>query len=238
MRRGGRFLRLLRHSPKDGGAGGAGGAGALNPSLSTIQGSGLSREIADGDDGDGGGVASPRGGAPSSPAAATTIASTATTTSAAPEAFFPDLSSLGTGWEIDGSAVRILTDPAGKPRLLGAGGFGSVFLAEMDGATPVAVKIVSQNPREVRRFVQEVSILKSLRHTNVVQFLGAFFSEDRIALLTEFLPRGDLHRLLGRDTSGQLGWYRRGRGIALDVVRGILCVFVSFAFSFAFRGKR
>ena len=120
--------------------------------------------------------------------------------------------------------MRVLTDPAtGLPRKLGEGGFGSVFLAEMDGATPVAVKIVSnQQPREVRRFVQEVSILKSLRHTNVVQFLGAFFSADRIALLTEFLPRGDLHRLLGRDTGGQLGWYRRGRAIALDVVRGIV----------------
>ena len=226
MRRGKRFLRLLRHSPKDGvGVGAGAGAGAALPSsLSTIQGSGHSHDIADDDDG----VASPRGGAAlqqqrGSSGGASSSAAAASTTTAAPGALFPDLSSLGTGWEIDGAAVRILTDAAGLPRKLGEGGFGSVFLAEMDGATPVAVKIVSnQQPREVRRFVQEVSILKSLRHTNVVQFLGAFFSADRIALLTEFLPRGDLHRLLGRDTSGQLGWYRRGRAIALDVVRGIV----------------
>ena len=227
MRRGGRFLRLLRHSPKDGGA-------AL-PSLPPIRGSGHSdnaHEIADtdldggsgGGGGGGDGVASPRGALHLHGSSGGGGPSSASSTTAAPEALFPDLSSLGTGWEIDGSTVRILTDPlTGLPRKLGEGGFGSVFLAEMDGATPVAVKIVSnQQPREVRRFVQEVSILKSLRHTNVVQFLGAFFSADRIALLTEFLPRGDLHRLLGRDTSGQLGWYRRGRGIALDVVRGIV----------------
>ena len=238
-RRGARFLRFILHGTKDdsgSGSGGArgGGRGGLAPnSLPPIKGRGHfgnHYEIADAvaDGGGGGSVASLRdalqrhgssgcGSAP--PKAAST-----TKTTAAPEALFPDLSSLGTGWEIDGSAVRVLTDAAtGLPRKLGEGGFGSVFLAEMDGATPVAVKIVSnQQPREVRRFVQEVSILKSLRHTNVVQFLGAFFSTDRIALLTEFLPLGDLHRLLGRDTSGQLGWYRRGRAIALDVVRGIV----------------
>ena len=201
-RRGARFLRFILHGTKDdSGSGGGGGGGSVASLRDALQRHGSS----------GCGSAPPK-------------AASTTKTTAAPEALFPDLSSLGTGWEIDGSAVRVLTDAAtGLPRKLGEGGFGSVFLAEMDGATPVAVKIVSnQQPREVRRFVQEVSILKSLRHTNVVQFLGAFFSTDRIALLTEFLPLGDLHRLLGRDTSGQLGWYRRGRAIALDVVRGIV----------------
>lgn len=45
-----------------------------------------------------------------------------------------------------------------------------VFRAEMAGSTPVAVKFVSrQSPRELRRFVHEIGILKSLRHTNIVQ---------------------------------------------------------------------
>lgn len=45
-----------------------------------------------------------------------------------------------------------------------------VFRAEMAGSTPVAVKFVSrQSPRELKRFVHEIGILKSLRHTNIVQ---------------------------------------------------------------------
>ena len=45
-----------------------------------------------------------------------------------------------------------------------------VFRAEMAGSTPVAVKFVTrQSPRELRRFVHEIGILKSLRHTNIVQ---------------------------------------------------------------------
>lgn len=40
----------------------------------------------------------------------------------------------------------------------------------MAGSTPVAVKFVNrQSPRELRRFVHEIGILKSLRHTNIVQ---------------------------------------------------------------------
>ena len=53
------------------------------------------------------------------------------------------------GWALDGAAVRILTAPDGRPRRLGEGGFGAVYLAEMDGSTQVAVKILStQQPRE------------------------------------------------------------------------------------------
>ena len=53
------------------------------------------------------------------------------------------------GWAIDGGSVRILTTPDGRPRRLGEGGFGAVYLAEMDGSTQVAVKLLStQQPRE------------------------------------------------------------------------------------------
>jgi hypothetical protein len=127
------------------------------------------------------------------------------------------------GWALDGSSVRILTTPDGRPRRLGEGGFGTVYLADMHG-TQVAVKLLStQQPREVRRFIGEASILKELRHTNVVQFLGAYCGTGgQVALVTEYLPRGDLYRLLGRDFDRQYAWWRRGRGVALDIARGVV----------------
>lgn len=190
-----------------------------------------------------------------------------------------------TGWALDGGAVHILTAPDGRPRRLGEGGFGAVYLAEMDGSTQVAVKLLStQQPREgegnhwwsrererwaggggsvergdgtertqpppptttqpvcvrfraprlfsfkpppspstVRRFIGEAVILKGLRHVNIVQFLGAFCGAGgAVALVTEYLPRGDLYRLLGRDFDRQYAWWRRGRGVALDIARGVL----------------
>ena len=56
----------------------------------------------------------------------------------------------------------------------------------MDGSTLVAVKFVQgQSTKEQKRFEREVAILKSLRHTNIVQFLGASISQGQIMLVTE-----------------------------------------------------
>lgn len=79
------------------------------------------------------------------------------------------------------------------------------------------------SPSTVRRFIGEAVILKGLRHVNIVQFLGAFCGAGgAVALVTEYLPRGDLYRLLGRDFDRQYAWWRRGRGVALDIARGVL----------------
>ena len=64
-----------------------------------------------------------------------------------------------------------------------------VFKAMMDGSTPVAVRFVQgQSHKEQQRFQREVSILKSLRHTNIVQFLGANIVHGQIMLVTECVP--------------------------------------------------
>ena len=58
--------------------------------------------------------------------------------------------------------------------------------ALLDNATPVAVKFVTnQSFKEQERFKREVNILKSLRHINIVQFLGATVTNDKIMLVTE-----------------------------------------------------
>ena len=49
-----------------------------------------------------------------------------------------------------------------------------VYKGVWQGNTPVAVKFVTgHSPKEQQRFRNEVAILKSLRHVNIVQFLGA-----------------------------------------------------------------
>ena len=132
-------------------------------------------------------------------------------------------------WEMRAEDVEICTDATGRPWSLGSGGFGAVYKGKLQGSTDVAVKLVSgHSPKEQARFANEVAILKALRHTNVVQFLGAALAEPdgpgdggRIMLVTEYLPRGDLWRALSKDSQHVLGWYRRGRAVALDVVRGL-----------------
>ena len=214
------------------------------------------------------------------------------------------------GWEMRPEDVEICLDAAGNRWQLGCGGFGAVYKGRLQGSTDVAVKLVAgHSPKELARFANEVAILQALRHTNVVQFLGASLepepstdkgsgrrsaagggggkggdngndggsggdnqsdsididlasdSDDdadaeeeaasvaasqashphlpphhphhhnqrgrhaargaRIMLVTEYLPRGDLWRALSKDAGHVFSWYRRGRAVALDVVRGL-----------------
>lgn len=61
--------------------------------------------------------------------------------------------------------------------------------------------------------------MKKLRHPNVLLFMGAVYSPDRLAIVTEFLPRGSLFRTLHKKNQ-KLDLKRRLR-MALDVARGM-----------------
>ncbi len=82
-----------------------------------------------------------------------------------------------------------------------------VYKGIWQGNTPVAVKFVTgHSPKEQQRFRNEVAILKSLRHVNIVQFLGASMAGDQIMLVTEYMPRGDLWRALSQDSTHHFSW--------------------------------
>jgi serine/threonine protein kinase len=82
-----------------------------------------------------------------------------------------------------------------------------VYKGIWQGNTPVAVKFVTgHSPKEQQRFRNEVAILKSLRHVNIVQFLGASLAGDQIMLVTEYMPRGDLWRALSQDSEHRFAW--------------------------------
>nr|XP_009762656.1 PREDICTED: serine/threonine-protein kinase CTR1-like [Nicotiana sylvestris]XP_016484613.1 PREDICTED: serine/threonine-protein kinase CTR1-like [Nicotiana tabacum] len=67
--------------------------------------------------------------------------------------------------------------------------------------------------------VFQIEIMKRLRHPNVLLFMGAIFSQEKPAIVTEFLPRGSLFKTLHRNNK-PLDFSRRLR-MALDVARGM-----------------
>ncbi|KAM1195035.1 hypothetical protein ACFX2I_021674 [Malus domestica] len=104
---------------------------------------------------------------------------------------------------------------------VGQGSCGTVYHGLWYGSD-VAVKVFSwQEYSEdvIFSFRQEVSLMKRLRHPNVLLFMGAVTSPQRLCIVTEFLPRGSLLHLLQGNTS-KLYWRRRVH-MAIDIARGM-----------------
>ncbi|XP_042507271.1 serine/threonine-protein kinase CTR1 isoform X2 [Macadamia integrifolia] len=106
---------------------------------------------------------------------------------------------------------------------VGAGSFGTVHRAEWHGSD-VAVKVLTlQDFRDdqLKEFLREVAIMKRIRHPNVVLFMGAVTKRPHLSIVTEYLPRGSLYRLIHRAAAGEILDKRRRLRIALDVAKGI-----------------
>eukprot|EP00884_Botryococcus_braunii_P005339 jgi/Botrbrau1/14806/Bobra.0370s0003.2 len=93
-----------------------------------------------------------------------------------------------------------------------------------DGMSPEDVQLAVLAHKQKRRelFFKEADLLEQLRHPNIVNFLGFCQESDKLMVVTELCPGGDLGKALRRNrNSGAFSWSRRGYQIALDVAAGL-----------------
>ncbi|KVH95081.1 Armadillo repeat-containing protein 3 and Serine/threonine-protein kinase CTR1 [Cynara cardunculus var. scolymus] len=111
----------------------------------------------------------------------------------------------------DGTSEEVLIDNS-------VGSYGEVYRSEWNGTDVAVKKFMNQDISgdALTQFKGEVEIMLRLRHPNVVLFMGAVTRPPNLSILTEFLPRGSLYKLLHRPKV-QLDEKRRMR-MALDVV--------------------
>ncbi|KAI3955234.1 hypothetical protein MKW98_020867 [Papaver atlanticum] len=104
---------------------------------------------------------------------------------------------------------------------IGLGSYGEVYHADWNGTEVAVKKFLDQDlcGDALEQFRCEVRIMLRLRHPNVVLFMGAVTRPPNLSILTEFLPRGSLYRLLHRPNI-HLDEKRRLR-MALDVAKGM-----------------
>ncbi|CAN6278710.1 unnamed protein product [Urochloa humidicola] len=106
---------------------------------------------------------------------------------------------------------------------IGAGSFGTVHRADWNGSD-VAVKILMEqdfHPERLKEFLREVAIMRSLRHPNIVLLMGAVTQPPNLSIVTEYLSRGSLYRLLHRHGSRENLDERRRLSMAFDVAKGM-----------------
>ncbi|XP_047071882.1 dual specificity protein kinase splA-like isoform X1 [Lolium rigidum] len=124
-------------------------------------------------------------------------------------------------YEADCLDYEILWEDLVIGQQIGQGSCGTVYHALWYGSD-VAVKLFSgqeYSEEMINTFRQEVSLMKKLRHPNIILFMGAVASQRRLCIVTEFLPRGSLFRLLQKN-NGKLD-PRRRVNMAIDIARGM-----------------
>ncbi|XP_039820274.1 serine/threonine-protein kinase CTR1-like isoform X2 [Panicum virgatum] len=106
---------------------------------------------------------------------------------------------------------------------VGAGSFGTVYRADWHGSD-VAVKVLTDQDvgeAQLKEFLREIAIMKRVRHPNVVLFMGAVTKCPHLSIVTEYLPRGSLFRLINKAANGEMLDLKRRLRMALDVAKGI-----------------
>ncbi|XP_024537915.1 mitogen-activated protein kinase kinase kinase 3 [Selaginella moellendorffii] len=88
-----------------------------------------------------------------------------------------------------------------KGNLLGVGSFGRVYKGFSDSGTFCAMKevLVVDDPKSiesVKQLMQEINMLSSLRHPNIVQYLGSEMLDDSLYIYLEFVSGGSIHKVL------------------------------------------
>lgn len=104
---------------------------------------------------------------------------------------------------------------------IGQGSYAVVYHGLWNGSD-VAIKVYLEKDYDegtLLDYKKEIGIMRKLRHPNVLLFMGACYSHERLAIVTEFLPRGSLFKILHKSNK-QLDIRRRLR-MALDVARGM-----------------
>lgn len=90
-------------------------------------------------------------------------------------------------------------------KFLGKGSYGSVSkvlrLTDNLEYAMKEVKIKSMNQKEREEAVNEIRLLASVHHPNVVQYHEAFVEDDKLCIVTEYCCEGDLQSLIARQKS-------------------------------------
>ncbi|XP_020574240.1 serine/threonine-protein kinase EDR1-like, partial [Phalaenopsis equestris] len=110
---------------------------------------------------------------------------------------------------------------------IGLGSYGEVYCADWNGTEVAVKKFLDQDfyGDALDEFRSEVRIMRRLRHPNVVLFMGAVTRPPNLSIVSEFLPRGSLYKILHRPNC-QIDEKRRIK-MALDVAKGMNCLHTS-----------
>ncbi|KAL2510252.1 Cysteine-rich receptor-like protein kinase 2 [Forsythia ovata] len=109
------------------------------------------------------------------------------------------------------STLEKATGSFDEANKLGQGGFGTVYKGVLqDGREIVVKRLFFNNKHRARDFYNEVNIISSVEHKNLVRLLGCSCSGPESLLVYEFLPNKSLDLFIFDPSKGKaLNWEKR-----------------------------
>ncbi|KAL3720937.1 hypothetical protein ACJRO7_005706 [Eucalyptus globulus] len=117
--------------------------------------------------------------------------------------------------------ITRITDNFGT--IIGEGGFGKVYLGRLDNGTKVAVKLLSRSSKQgYKEFHVEVRNITATRIDviNLVSLIGYCEEFENMALIYEFMFRGNVQQHLSAQNPNVLSWSQRLQ-IAIDAAQDL-----------------
>ncbi|KAH0845262.1 hypothetical protein HID58_091872 [Brassica napus] len=118
--------------------------------------------------------------------------------------------------------VLSITSNFASDNLIGEGGNSYVYRGDLPDGRELAVKLLKPCLDVMKEFKQEIEVITSVNHKNIVSLFGFCFENNNLMLVYDYLPRGSLEENLhgSRKDAASFGWLERYR-VAVGVAEAL-----------------
>ncbi|KAL0686297.1 hypothetical protein Bca4012_053145 [Brassica carinata] len=118
--------------------------------------------------------------------------------------------------------VLSITSNFASDNLIGEGGNSYVYRGDLPDGRELAVKLLKPCLDVMKEFKQEIEVITSVNHKNIVSLFGFCFENNNLMLVYDYLPRGSLEENLhgNRKDAASFGWLERYR-VAVGVAEAL-----------------